>query len=141
MKSLIIRAFFIYVIFMPSSVSAEFDANELNRNYQKLYYEILSTGPIELKVTSIPEKYNKNVRHKIFYTAGYYRGILDYSSYEGFKKSKGIGVFHNTLSGMNHVEFEGWLLGCKVGMKQGKLVEAKILEAYLKKLTNKKVKK
>lgn len=95
--------------------------------YRESYTKIMNSDKIVGFINKCVESDEMSESEKLFYSAGFVRGLLEMSTVEKFKENPGAAFYNWRGIGANAIsEKHGWSHGCRMGNKIGD----KILEAY-----------
>jgi len=95
--------------------------------YRESYRKIINSDEIVGFINKCIQRKEMNESEKLFYSAGFVKGMLDMSTLEMYKQAPGEILYNWRGIGANALtERYGWKEGCRVGHSIGD----KILEAY-----------
>jgi hypothetical protein len=104
-------------------VKAEGPSLEALVFYRKSYQEFIDSKEIEQIANAQASLKKMKGTEKMFFVSGFVRGLIDYSTFENYKKDHGLGLLHFHPQGHHiHIERIGWQEGCKVGKEKGDLI-------------------
>ena len=96
--------------------------------YQSRYLDGINAGKLDVTDDCIPPEIKNDARARIYFQAGFLRGVKSYSTVSGLKKCEGGGIHENFYSGVFYWELKGFLKGCATAYEFGQKLRYEIDE-------------
>ena len=102
--------------------------------YHMRFLDAINAGKLDVPDDSIPPAIKNDARARMYFQAGFLRGVRSYSTVTGLHNSEGGGIHENFHRGVFYWELEGFLKGCDRAYEFGKKIRHEIDEPMSREL-------